>query len=104
MGRGMSSKRPIRKRIWFYKPAWPRDGEGFSLKHDFQPFSLGDDEYHWRTLVIGTNLTGQIVIALHEFKCDDCDEGCPPKDYPGWPVTIYDYEETFVGLDDEGVS
>jgi hypothetical protein len=86
-------KRPLRERIWFYKPEWPKGDEGFVFKHDFVPFHLGDDEYHWRTWVFGTNLTGQIVFAAYEFECDD--EWCRPSDYPGWPVTMYEWEDTF---------
>jgi hypothetical protein len=34
---------------------------------------LGDDEYLRRTLVLGTPLTGHIVIALWHCCCQECD-------------------------------
>ena len=83
-------KRPLRDRVWFYKPTmyW----YGFK---SLRPFWFGDDEYHWRTLVLGWNPTGQIVIALSPFKgCDKagCWEDLPAmKDYPGYPVSVHEW-------------
>ena len=52
-----------KRRVWFYGPGctgWlPR---------------LGDDEYGRRTLVLGTPITGHIVIALWRDHCEVCDK------------------------------
>ena len=50
---------------WFYKPQWyfPRR----------PPVWLGGDEWCRRTLVLGWNVTGQIIIPLRECRgCEDC--------------------------------
>lgn len=47
----------------------------FSRSYDaWLPF-LGDDEYQRRTLVIGTPLTGHVIIAAPwRCRCGDCRE------------------------------
>lgn len=80
-------RRPWRARAWFYRPEW--------FWHTGKPFWFGDDEYHWRTLVIGWTFTGRIIIALRPFTLAECERlGCdldPARTYPGWPVNLYDW-------------
>jgi hypothetical protein len=82
-----TNKRPFSSRVWLYKPDF--------YFHRWSPFWFGDDEYHWKTLVVGWNFTGQIVIALWPFTgCDEegCWEDLPwMETYPGWPVTMNDW-------------
>lgn len=81
-------RRPWRARVWFYKPDF--------YWHRWSPIWFGDDEYHWRTVVLGWNVTGQVVIALWPFRhCDTegCWEDLPEMEgYPGWPTTMHDYQ------------
>ena len=55
---------------WFYPPTLYWYGW-----RTLRLFWLGDDEWCRRTLVLGWNITGQIVIPLRE--CRGC-EGCGP--------------------------
>ena len=71
------SKRPGRC-PWFYKPElyWGR----------WSPVWLGGDEFCRRTLVIGWNFTGQIIIPLWYCRTPDptwdvC--GCGPDNFDG---------------------
>ncbi len=61
--------RPLRTRVWFYRPTLNRGR--------WSPLRFGDDEYHYKTLVLGWEWTGQVVVALWEFDNADCDEFCP---------------------------
>lgn len=76
-------RRPLRSRIWYYRP--------FSYL-SWKPVSIGGDEFNWHTLVIGTPLTGQLVFATGE--CDglgDCAwyaEECPEAYAYRWPFDL----------------
>ena len=87
-------RRPWKERVWFYKPEF----YWYSWR-GLKPIWFGDDEFHWKTIVIGWNPTGQIVIALRPFKPKECeDSGCSefmPTDYPGWPITVHDWPVPF---------
>lgn len=76
-------KRPWKDRVWFYPP---------QIFMDWRLFWLGDDEYHYRTLVIGFPFTGQIVIAFKEMTCTEDDDCLFDPDYPGWPIDYYTWE------------
>jgi hypothetical protein len=82
------SQKPGRK-PWFYKPVW-----GF---YRWTPFWLGGDEFCRRTLVVGWDFTGQIVIPLWYCRTTDptfetC--GCGPDNFDG-----PDTDATRVALD-----
>jgi hypothetical protein len=87
-------KRPLRSRIWFYRPElyW------YGWK-TLRPFWFGDDEYHWKTVVLGWNLFGQVVFAMRPFRPKECEVAdCiefMPAGYPGWPIAIHDWPEPF---------
>lgn len=59
----------VKSRFWFYRPSvhW------YGWKA-LRPFWFGDDEFHRKTVVIGWNPTGQVVIALWRFR--NCGEDC----------------------------
>ena len=66
-----------RRTPWFYKPEW--------YWGRWSPVWMGGDEYCRYTLVIGWNVTGQIIIPLWYCRDKDCvccgDEwfsGCTP--------------------------
>lgn len=83
--------RPWKDRIWFYKPDLSMSY--WSWKWDLRPFWFGDDEYHWKTIVLGTRWTGRVVIALRPFRDVECDSWCwELKDYPGWPIDFYTWK------------
>lgn len=69
--------RPWRDRIWFYRPGSWLPGWRF-VQWD------GGDQYDWHTLVIGSRLTGAVVIALHPCRgtgrCAD-----QPSEMRSWP-------------------
>ena len=74
-------KRPLKTRIWYMK------GDSWQGPWLFK----GDDEYHYKTQVIGTPLTGFLVIAYRKFNRNDCDGFCDDLfdlGYPGWPVDV----------------
>ena len=78
-------KRPWKERIWFQKPDW--------FFYRWSPIWFGDDEYHWKVLVLGWNVTGTVCIALRPFRDVECDSWCwELKDYPGWPVDFYTWK------------
>jgi hypothetical protein len=47
-------------RFWFYRPSW--------YFYRFSPVWFGNDEWNRKTIVLGWNVTGQLVIALWTFK------------------------------------
>ncbi len=67
--RGRNIPEATVKRFWFYRPEW--------YFPTWKPIWLGGDEYYRRTIVIGYNVTGQLVIAvgrpdaLDPFRDDD---------------------------------
>lgn len=82
------SKRPLRSRVWFYKPTlywygWPT----------LRPFWRGGDEFNWHTLVIGWNLTGQVIIATRPCdgtgRCADDLADPDPILATEWPVDVH---------------
>jgi len=80
-------KRPWKERIWFYKPQF------YAYNGWWKLWWFGDDEYHWKTVVIGWPVTGQIVIALRPFRDVECDSWCWEfKDFPGWPLDYYTWK------------
>lgn len=54
-------------RVWFYRPQWHWWGWRTLI-----PFYFGGDEYNRRTIVLGWTVTGRIIIALWDCKCDCC--------------------------------
>lgn len=84
-------KRPLRQRIWFYKPElhW----YGWST---LNPIMTGGDEYDWHTIVLGWTITGRIVIATrHCPGTGKCQEDA--EEYGGltdWPVEKWTYDES----------
>lgn len=74
-------KRPLRSRIWFRRPTWY-----FST---WRPMWTGGDEYDWHTLVIGWNVTGQIIMATRRCpgtgKCAELgpDQMLDPRTWDG---------------------
>lgn len=79
----MAIRRPWRERVWFHKPIWDF--------YRWSPVWLGDDEYHYQTIVIGWHITGQIVIAFRQWPLP-CDECLLDETYPGWPEDTLEYE------------
>ena len=70
------------RRPWFYRPTLYWYGW-----RTLRPFWLGDDEWCRRTLVLGWNITGQIVIPLRE--CRGC-AYCGPDVIDGiWPQATH---------------
>lgn len=95
-------KRPLRSRIWFYKPWW---GYYWPSKDRLYPrdwwklWWFGGDEFDWHTLVIGHNLIGSVVIATH--KCPGT--GRCAGDYEElhldnqWPIDQYGHDHSDAG-------
>lgn len=51
----MKSRRPLRTRVWFYRPGdWL---PGWRL------VTMGGDEHDWHTVVVGSRVTGAVVFA-----------------------------------------
>ncbi len=65
-------RRPLRTRVWFWKPQWYWHGW-----KTLSPVMFGDDQWHYKTLVLGWTVTGRVIIALYEFRDGKCDEHCP---------------------------
>lgn len=80
-------KRPLKSRFWLYRPgAW---------LPGFRFIQRGGDEFEWHTIVIGSRLTGAVVIATrpcdYTGACEELldfykEEGIP---LPKWPVDGY---------------
>jgi hypothetical protein len=71
-------------RFWFYKPCWYFGGWNWWVR--WMPIWLGGDEYCRRTLVLGHNVTGQLVIALWQCRgCEDCSDS--PRKRPNGATT-----------------
>lgn len=89
-------KRPLRKRIWFYKP-WPGylkpDPNTFLPKGWWKPWGVGGDEFDWHTIVIGHPVIGQIVFATRPCprtgKCAEEVEAYPESWRNEWPIDMY---------------
>ncbi len=73
-------RRPLRTRIWFWKPQWHWFGPKTLL-----PFGTGGDEFDWHTIVLGWSITGRAIIAVRRCpgtgKCADLD-----YEMAEWPV------------------
>ena len=54
--------RVARSRVWFYRPSWYFGGWNWWVR--WMPAWFGSDEIGRRTLVLGHNVTGQVVIAV----------------------------------------
>lgn len=77
-------KRPLGKRVWFYRPGQ------FNL--GFRFIQMGSDEFDWHTLMIGSVLTGVVVIALWP-----CPQTGMCEDEPNeaeWPVDLWGHNHT----------
>lgn len=82
--RAYVQRRPLRERVWFYKPS--RYWYGWRT---LVPFERGGDEYDWHTIVLGWTITGRVIIALR--RCPEtgrCTSGEPLA--PDWPVGEYE--------------
>lgn len=78
-----SKKRPLRQRVWFWKPQWHWFGWG-----TLSPVHRSADEWDWHTIVFGWTITGRIIIAIRRCpqtgRCADVPVG------PDWPYDQYD--------------
>lgn len=82
--------RPLKSRIWFYKPGpWC---PGFRL------VKTGGDEFGWHTLVIGGRLSGAIVIAWRQ--CPQTSK-CQGSDVYDWPIDGYGFNHLTERFEDE---
>jgi len=89
-------KRPLRKRIWFYKP-WPGylvPKEGFFLeKRWWRLWRIEGDEFNWHTLCLGNPVIGMLIFALKPCpmtgECADFAKKCPEEFSHQWPVDMY---------------
>lgn len=84
-------RRPIRARVWFWKPCWYWHGWTTLI-----PFFRGGDEYDWHTIGFGWTVTGRVIIATR--RCPQTGRCDPARndDYelaPDWPVGGYAYLE-----------
>lgn len=74
-------RRPLKRRIWYYRPG--------SWSPGLRIISAGGDEFDWHTIVVGSRLTGAVVIATRPCprsgRCSDLDGPAPvwPVDYHG---------------------
>lgn len=98
-------RRPLRKRVWFYKPdpSYLRPDGGFYLpKWWWVPFSRGGDEFNWHTVVLGNPVIGCIVIAVRPCpktgECAEFVEECPEAFLHEWPVDAYGHDHVGVCL------
>ena len=89
-------KRPLKKRIWFYKPnpGYLIPEEGLSYPDDWWKFwQRGSDEFNWHTMAIGHVATGQVVFAIKPCpKTGDCAEIANELSdifSAEWPVDAY---------------
>lgn len=73
-------RRPIRTRIWFWKPQWYWHGWRTLI-----PFFRGGDEYDWHTICLGWTITGRVIIATRHCpgtgRCADLD-----YELTDWPI------------------
>lgn len=76
---------------WFYKPQWYWYGWKTLL-----PISLGNDEWCRYDLVLGTTITGRIIIPLWGHKASDCE--CCPREAPS---RIDDYIIAYKEIEEE---
>lgn len=80
-------RRPLRARVWFYKPEWSWRGW-----HTLIPAYTGSDEYDWHTIVLGWTITGRVIIATHHCpgtgKCAEVDG------LTDWPHSAYGDDES----------
>lgn len=51
-------RRPLRHRVWAYRPSWYWFGWMTLV-----PVYFGGDEYDWHTVMLGWTITGRVVIA-----------------------------------------
>lgn len=73
-------RRPIRKRIWFWRPELCWYGPTTLL-----PWYRGGDEYDWHTIVLGWTVTGRIIIATR--RCPQTGKCSGVRSLaPDWPI------------------
>lgn len=102
-------KRPWRSRVWFYKPQLPLFVLNILDDYEWKqptlrerlwslvPLARAGDEFNWHTVVIGWNITGQIVIATRGCTGKGrCAEELADEDIPDhfvlaspWPVDAF---------------
>lgn len=75
--------RPLRHRIWFWKPEWHWFGW-----RTLVPFYRGGDEWDWHTVVFGWTITGRVIFATRRCNCDDGVALLP--DWPADPWAEFD--------------
>jgi hypothetical protein len=83
-------RRPLKSRIWYYRP--------FSWSPGLRFIQRGGDEFDWHTIVVGSRLTGAVIFATR--PCDytgDCagllelyEEFGTIK--PKWPVDAHGHK------------
>lgn len=98
-------RRPIRARIWFWKPELYWFGRKTLL-----PFGTGGDEFDWHTIVLGWTITGRVIIAVRPCpqtgKCAE-DWAAIKSELPDlmqneneWPVDMYGHNHIACGTCD----
>lgn len=77
-------RRPLKSRIWFYRPGSWSPGLRFIRR--------GGDEFDWHTIVVGSRLTGAVIFATRPCPrsgpCSDLDA----YEAPVWPVDYHGHK------------
>lgn len=80
-------RRPLKHRIWFWKPQW----HWFGPK-TLNPFIRGGDEWDWHTIGFGWTITGRVFFATR--RCPQTGR-CAEVEalQPDWPTEWWWDEE-----------
>jgi hypothetical protein len=79
---GGGVRRPLRERVWFWRPEWYWFGWQTLL-----PFYKGGDEWDWHTIVLGWTITGRVIIATR--RCPQTGKCAGTELGPDWPADPY---------------
>lgn len=83
-------RRPLRSRIWFWRPQWHWHGWSTLL-----PWFTGGDEYDWHTVGFGWTVTGRVIIATrHCPATGKCREDAELHGLREWDPNLYAEDET----------